>query len=156
MRERIAYSDENKLFIDLDDYDDFVKGLAALSTTDTVIETPPPPPDLSAIFPDLQPFGLLNVPPVPTSGIPTDAKKKSDRKSDRDDPNKRVEDTSYTKLVPLGEFMHCKPTLIGPLNPAKRWRNGKWLSQEDAASNSENDASGANEALCGEFSYWTP
>jgi chromatin modification-related protein VID21 len=149
MRERIAYSDDNKLFIDLDDYDGLVKDLAALSTGDNVIDAPPPPPDLSAIFPDLQPFGLLSVPPLPTTGPPTDTKKKPDRKSDRDDPNKRVEDTSYTKLVPLGEFMHCKPTLVGPLNPAKRWRKGKWLNHEDAANSGENDASAANEALCG-------
>ena len=151
MRERIAYLDENKLFVDLDDYEGLVVDLAALSTAETAIEAPPPPPDLSAIFPDLQPFGLLNVPPVHISAISADTKKKSDRKSDRDDPNKRVEDTSYTKLVPLGEFMHCKPTLIGPLNPAKRWRKGEWLSQEDTGSNSENDASAANEALCGKF-----
>jgi chromatin modification-related protein VID21 len=153
MREHIAYSDENKLFVDLDDYEGLVMDLAALSTAETAIEAPPPPPDLSAIFPDLQPFGLLNVPPVHVSATSTDAKKKSDRKSDRDDPNKRAEDTSYTKLVPLGEFMHCKPTLIGPLNPAKRWRKGEWLSQEDTGSNSENDASAANEAMCGKSSY---
>ena len=150
MRERIVYSDTNKLFIDLDDYDGLVKELAVLST-DSVIEAPPPPSDLSAIFPDLQPFGLLNVPLVPTSVTPADMRKKPDRRSDRDDPNKRVEDTSYTKLVPLGEFMYCKPTLIGALNPAKNWRKGKWLSHEDTTSNSENDASAVNEALCGEF-----
>jgi chromatin modification-related protein VID21 len=149
MRENIAFSDENKLFIDLDDYDNFV----ALSTADAVTEPPPPPPDLSAIFPDLQPFGLLNVPPVATSGTSTDAKKKSDRKSDRDDPNKRPEDTSYTKLVPLGGFMHCKPTLIGPLNPAKRWSKGRWLFREDTASNSEPDVLAANESLCGKLMY---
>jgi chromatin modification-related protein VID21 len=149
MRENIAFSDENKLFIDLDDYDNFV----ALSTADALAEPPPPPPDLSAIFPDLQPFGLLNVPPVATSGTSTDAKKKSDRKSDRDDPNKRAEDTSYTKLVPLGEFMHCKPTLIGPLNPAKRWSKGRWLFREDTASNSEPDVLAANESLCGKLMY---
>lgn len=156
MRDRIAYSDEDKLFIDLDDYEDFVENLVSLSTEDTVIDPPPPPPDLSSIFPDLQPFGVLNVPPAPTSGISTDAKKKTDRKSDRDDPNKRIEDTSYTKLVPLGEFMHCKPTLIGPLNPAKRWRNGKWLVHEDTPSNSENDTPTASEALCGKFRLGCP
>ena len=149
MRERIIYSNQDKLFLDLDDYDDLVKDLAALSTEDSVVEAPPPPPDLSAIFPDLQPFGLMNVPPVPITSTSTEAKKKSDRKSDRDDPNKRVEDTTYTKLVPLGRFMHCKPTLLGPLNPAKRWKEGQWLNQEDALSNSENDNSTLNESLCG-------
>jgi chromatin modification-related protein VID21 len=155
MRERIAYSDTNKLFIDLDDYDGLVRDLAGLSTGETVIEALPPPPDLSAIFPDLQPFGLLNVPLVPAV-TSTDTRKKPDRKSDRDDPNKRVEDTSYTKLVPLGEFMHCKPTLIGALNPAKHWRQGKWFSHEDTANIIENDASAANDALCGEFSCCIP
>lgn len=147
MRERIAKSDDSKLFLDLDDYDDLVKDLAALSTEENILEIPPPPHDLSAIFPDLQPLGLLN---VPTTGV-TEVKKKSDRKSDKDDPNKRAEDTTYTKLVPLGEFMHCKPTLLGPLNPAKRWKQGKWVNQEDSASNSENDSSLTVESLCGQF-----
>lgn len=153
IRDRITYSDENKLFLDLDDYDDLLKELAALSTEDSNVEAPPPPPDLSAIFPDLPPFGLLNVPVVPTTTTSAEVKKKSDRKSDRDDPNKRVEDSTYTKLVPFGEFMHCKPTLLGPLNPAKRWKKGRWINQEDTASNSENDTSTPNETLCGKHPY---
>lgn len=144
MRERVVYSDVDKLFLDLDDYDDFVKDLAALSTDDSVIELPPPPPDLAAIFPDLTPFGLLNVP----SGPAMEGKKKSDKK-DRDDPNKRAEDTSYSRLTPLGEFMYCKPTLLGPLNPAKNWQNGTWLIQQEASSGIENDSSTVAESLCG-------
>lgn len=149
LRERIARSSAEKLFLDLDDYDELVKDLAALSTGKDVLEPPPPPPhDLSAIFPDLQPFGLLNIPIPPV--ISTEGKKKSDRKSDKDDPTKRVEDTTYTKLVPLGEFMYCKPTLLGPLNPAKRWKQGKWINSEEVVSNIENDSSAPSESLCGQ------
>ena len=146
MRERIASSDDHKLFLDLDDYDYLVKDLAALSE-ENIHEMPPPPHDLSAIFPDLQPFGLLN---IPDTGV-TEVKKKSDRKSDKDDPNKRTEDTTYANLVPLGKFNHCKPTLLGPMNPAKRWKQGKWANQEDSASNSENDSSLSVDSLCGQF-----
>lgn len=153
IRDYIAFSDESKLFLDLNDYDNLVKGLGALSTEDGVLGAPPPPPDLSSIFPDLPPYEFLNVPAVPVTTCSAEMKKKSDRKSDKDDPNKRVEDTTYTKLVPLGEFMQCKPTLLGPLNPAKRWRKGRWLNQEDTASNSENDTPTPNETLCGKVLY---
>ncbi|EGN96209.1 hypothetical protein SERLA73DRAFT_76187 [Serpula lacrymans var. lacrymans S7.3] len=129
LRERIAYSDPRKLFLDVDDFD-IVKGFSSLSTADQAAEPSLPPPDLSDIFPDLQPLGMLNVAPVlPTTS--SENKKKMDKKSDRDDPNKRSEDTTYTKLAPIGRFMHCKPTLLGPLQPAKHWKNGKWINMEE-------------------------
>lgn len=146
MRERIANSGDHKLFLDLDDYEYLVKDPATHSG-ENIHEVPPPPHDLSAIFPDLQPFGLLN---IPATGV-TEVRKKSDKKSDRDDPNKRAEDTTYTKLVPLGKFMHCKPTLLGPLNPVKHWKQGKWINQGDSSNNSENDTSLSADSLCGQF-----
>ncbi|KII89221.1 hypothetical protein PLICRDRAFT_29566 [Plicaturopsis crispa FD-325 SS-3] len=125
-REQIAYSEDDKLFIDEDDFD-LVKGVSGLTTSDDAINVHPAPSDLSEIFPDLQPLELLNVAP-PLTG----SSKKSERRSDRDDPNKRAEDTTYTKLTPIGKFMHCKPTLLGPLEPAKHWKNGRWSHIEEA------------------------
>ncbi|KAF7978682.1 hypothetical protein HWV62_44931 [Athelia sp. TMB] len=162
MRERVAYASVDKLFLDLDDYEDLVKDLGALSTGDndyedlvkdlgalstgdSYIEPPPPPPDLSAIFPDLTPFGLLNVP----SQAGTEGKKKSDK--NKDDPNKRTEDTTYSRLMPIGEFMSCKPTLIGPLNPAKNWHDDNWFIQDEASTAVESDVPVVGDALCDLF-----
>ena len=85
--------------------------------------------DFTTLFPNLQPFGLLDVHPGP---VPNEGKKKMG-KSDKDDPNKRIEDTTYTKLYPTGRFMYTKPTLLGPLQPSKHWKNGQWLSTEETA-----------------------
>lgn len=119
LREQIVHSDLDKLVLDMDDFD-LVQGMSELSTEE-VLAMPPPPADLSAIFPDLQPFGMLDVAPVVTEG-----KKKSDRRADRDDPNKRAEDTTYQKVTPMSEFIYHKATLVGSLRPARHWRDGHW------------------------------
>lgn len=132
IRERIAYSELDKLFLDFDDLD-----IARDETKDAAIdELDPsfPPSDLASVFPDFQPYGLFDV-PSPT--FVSDGKKKSEKKSDRDDPNKRAEDTTYSKLVPIGKFMHCKPTLLGPLQPSKKWKNGEWVRLDDYAISAE-------------------
>jgi chromatin modification-related protein VID21 len=112
VRERLAYTGDDQLFVDLDNAPGF----------DTV--------DLNTLFPDLQPYGLLDVPVV---GALSEGKKKVEKRSDRDDPNKRIEDTTYTRLYPTGRFMYNKPTLIGPLHPAKQWKDGKWLPMGQTA-----------------------
>lgn len=109
LRECLIYAGDDQLFVNLDDIQRF------------------DPVDLSTLFPDLQPYGLLDVPVV---GGASDGKKKMEKRSDRDDPNKRIEDTSYTRLYPTGRFMYNKPTLIGPLQPAKRWKEEGWLPME--------------------------
>ncbi|KAH7889968.1 hypothetical protein F5I97DRAFT_1849003 [Phlebopus sp. FC_14] len=127
LRERIAYSDDRKLFIDHDDLD-LVKALSDLTTEDkTSLDPIPPPPDLSDIFPDLQPLGIPDVTP---SGSGFEGRKKSEKKSEE---NKRVDDSGYTKMAPMGKFILCKPTLLGPLQPVKRWKNGRWLNAEEPA-----------------------
>ncbi|KAH7908579.1 hypothetical protein BJ138DRAFT_1157329 [Hygrophoropsis aurantiaca] len=132
LRERIAYTDERQLFLDDDDLE-LVHALADLTTDDKNLELSQPLPDLTEIFPDLHPYGL---PEVPSSalGLSNENKKKSDRKSDRDDV-KRVEDMAYSKVAPFGRFMHSKPTLLGPLQPVKRWKDGKWINVDEAAIN---------------------
>ncbi|KAJ7074286.1 hypothetical protein C8F01DRAFT_971827, partial [Mycena amicta] len=125
LRECLAYSEPSKLFLDSRDVEEAMKnstaGDAALFPT-----------DLSEIFPDLPPLAMLDVAPGPGTAAPEGRPKKSEKRADRDDPNKRVEETTYTKLFPVGKFMHTKPTLIGPLQPAKRWKNGQWIPAEDS------------------------
>ena len=121
LREQIIYSDIDKLFLDLDDFE-LVKNMSDLTTDEGTHHVPPLPTDISAIFPDLQPYGLLEVPLVSTA---TDGKKK-DRRGERDDPTKRADDTTYTKVVPLSKFMLQKTTLLGPLEPSKKWHHGEW------------------------------
>lgn len=121
LREQIIYSDIDKLFLDLDDFE-LAKSMSDLTTDEGIHHAPPLPTDISAIFPDLQPYGLLEVPPVSTT---TDGKKK-DRRGERDDPTKRADDMTYTKVVPLSKFMLQKTTLLGPLEPAKKWHDGEW------------------------------
>ncbi|KAG0706394.1 hypothetical protein DFH29DRAFT_171526 [Suillus ampliporus] len=123
LREQIAYSDERKLFLDDDDLN-LVRALSDLTTDDSGIQPSLPIADLSDIFPDLQPLGMPDVVSGSNEG------KKKDKKSE---DNRRVEDSGFTKMAPLGRFMHCKPTLLGPLQPAKRWQNGEWMFAEEAA-----------------------
>ncbi|KAI0748317.1 hypothetical protein C8Q80DRAFT_731689 [Daedaleopsis nitida] len=127
LRDHIVYSDVNKLFIDLDDFD-LVKTMSELSTEDPLAAaaTPlPPPHDLADIFPDLQPYGMNDVAPY------QEIRKKSERKSDRDDPNKRAEDATYTKLAPMSKFMFVKPVLVGTLKPASHFQDGQWTPIEE-------------------------
>lgn len=151
LREAIAYSDPDKLFLDLDD---LIADRPFTATESEPLFHPSSDLSLSAIFPDLQPFGILEVLPPTTF----EGKKKSDKKSDRDDPNKRAEDTTYTKLFPVGQFMSCKPTLLSTLQPARRWRNGKWVSIDDGlsvATSSEMDGGGlkVDDSASGKFCF---
>ncbi|KAH8106775.1 hypothetical protein BXZ70DRAFT_915067 [Cristinia sonorae] len=123
LREQIVYSEPTNLFIDLDDLE-LLKGMSELTTDDHFS----PPPDLTSIFPDLQPYSMLDLAPPPGEG-----KRRSDRRADKDDPNKRAEDTTYTKLVPTSEVMWYKPTLLGPLDPAHHWTGDGWTGLEETA-----------------------
>jgi chromatin modification-related protein VID21 len=124
LRQKIVHSDD--LFFDLSDIS------ASLTAQTQAQDLPPQHLDMQTLFPDLQPFGLLDVSPNPviTNG---ETKKKSEKKSDKDDPTKRAEDLNYAKLFPTGRFMHTKPTLIGPLQPAKRYKDDTWLPVDPQA-----------------------
>lgn len=134
LRERIAYSDERKLFIENEDLD-LVKDFSVLTTDDPTLELPRPLPDLSEIFPDLQPLGVPDV-----ANLMAENKGKADKKTEREG-NRRVDDSGYTKMAPMGKFMTCKPVLLGPLHPARRWKNGRWVNPEEPAV-TEAEASG--------------
>lgn len=132
LREQIVYSADDQLFMDVDNLIGHNQAIGA-SKVDDISHNDV---DLSTLFPDLQPFTMLDVaPPAP----PPEGKKKPEKKSDRDDPNKRIEDTTYTKLYPTGRFMYSKPTLIGPLQASKRFKDGKWMPIEQVAITPEAD-----------------
>ncbi|OSX65120.1 hypothetical protein POSPLADRAFT_1134476, partial [Postia placenta MAD-698-R-SB12] len=139
LREEIIYSAVDKLFIDCDELD-LAKGMSELSTDD-YLQSLPPPPDLTSIFPDLTPFGLpepVTSGPSPSGG--NEGRRKSDKRTDKDDPNRRVEETAYNKLYPMSDFMHTKPTLLGALHPSKHWHDGEWDNVEDAVIATEFDS----------------
>jgi len=120
LRDKIIYSNDDELFAHVGDFQ--------VGANPSDVHHVPQNIDWSTLFPELQPYGLLDV-PAPSSG---EGKKKAEKRSDRDDPNKRAEDTTYSKLYPSGRFMFSKPTLLGPLEPAKRWSDGKWLPTVDS------------------------
>ncbi|KAF9532304.1 hypothetical protein CPB83DRAFT_807585 [Crepidotus variabilis] len=120
VRERIVYSDDLFLDIGTELQNLNIKSKSNDPDVQSIL-------DVQLLFPDLQPFGILDVSPGPPLFTTEEKKKKSEKKSDREDPAKRLEDTTYTKLHPTGRFMQSKPTLIGPLQPAKRFHDGKWL-----------------------------
>jgi chromatin modification-related protein VID21 len=128
LRERILESELDKLFLDLDDFHITQPSDVKDEHHDPIV-LDLPPADLATIFPELHPLGLLD--PVPPAAPVSDGKKKIEKRSDRDDPNKRTEDTTYTKLFPVGQFMYSKPTLIGPLQPSKNWKDGHWLPLDE-------------------------
>ena len=129
VRENIVYSDFDKLFIDWDDLD-IVKGMADLSTEDLFAPSSsnPAPHDLMAIFPDLHVYDMLDLAPTPN----TEGKKKSEKKADKDDPNRRMDETTYNRLALTSRFIAVKPTLVGTLQPANHFKDGQWSRIEEA------------------------
>lgn len=90
---------------------------------------------LSSLFPGLQPFQMFDVaPPTPLSDIK--------KKTERNNPNKRPEDTMYTKMFPADRFMRTKPTLIGPMQPSMRWKDGQWAPLEVVPVSPDPESSG--------------
>ena len=131
-RQMVIESDESMLFLD---FDDFRPARDMVSPAQMQDDTSPLPPDLLTLFPELPTFTLSDVLPVLQSN--PEGKKRSEKKSDRDDRHKRSEDITFTRLFPAGDFLLTKPTLLGPLRPSKYWKNGQWLSPEESLSISD-------------------
>lgn len=129
VRERVAHSDEQKLFLSLADL--HLDGPSVMQNLENKDEGLFPPAELSTVFPDLQPYEMLDVAPAVILAT-LEGRKKSERRGDKDDPNKKTEDTTYSKLFPASRFMRTKPTLLGPLLPSKRWKDGSWNPIEEA------------------------
>ncbi|KAI0054169.1 hypothetical protein FA95DRAFT_47592 [Auriscalpium vulgare] len=156
LRAQIAYSDEHTFFLDFDELH-LLQKLRASTIPDAPIEGPPPPVDLSAIFPDLQPFNFFD--PNPAAAVASSSKGKKAEKRDRDDPHKRTEATTYNKLTPVASFMLKRPTLLGPLQPSEHWQEDHWTSFDDAPVVPDLDAPAktAEDALCGaKISVYNP
>ena len=122
LRERIVYEDD--LFLDVTSA---AKATMKSETDESGAHDLHSTLDLTTLFPDLQPLNILELSAAPVLSIPEGKKKLEKKTWDRDDPTRRLEDTTYTKLYPTGKFMSSKPTLIGPLQPAKRFKDGQWL-----------------------------
>lgn len=132
IRESLAYSEDGMLFLRLEDLS-LLPSDNNNPTTEGAEQPPSIVPDLDSIFPDLPPLGMLDVAPVVVES------KKASKKTERDDPNKRLEETTFNRITPLSRFTRTKPTLLGPLQPSKRWRGGRWVSLPDAPLPGEGD-----------------
>lgn len=124
LRERVAFMDLNKVFLDADDL-----GLTGLIPKPPTEEAPgyvPPTIDLVALFGDVQAYGLPE--PIPAA-IQLDLKK---NRREREDVGRRLDDASTTKLVPISKFMFCRPTLISALQPSRHWRDGNWIGLDES------------------------
>ncbi|KAI0065418.1 hypothetical protein BV25DRAFT_1821819 [Artomyces pyxidatus] len=159
LRSQIAYSDEHTLFLDFDELHlmQKIRDAAVSDPQGAHVEGPTPPVDISAIFPELQPYNFFEVSPVVASKPPADGRKKSEKR-DRDDPHKRQELTTYSKLTPVASFMLKRPTLLGPLKPSEHWKQGHWTSFDDRPVVADFDAPiRANEdTLCSLFEGGKP
>ena len=135
------------------DVEDLLQPMAALGTSSKDSLNTQPEMDMTSIFPELQTYTLLD---VASSDIITssDGKKKSDRRGDKDDPTKRTEETTYTRINPAGLFMRSKPTLVSVLQPARKWRKGKWINLDESPVVSDVDSGTpvpSDESSSGEF-----
>ncbi|KAJ3512639.1 hypothetical protein NMY22_g15270 [Coprinellus aureogranulatus] len=124
LREKIVYDSSDSLFISPNDLEGFVPSESGDDGEQDIVHAL----GLNTLFPELQPFGMLDVAP-PAVVEPT--KKRSSRSADKDDPNKRIEETNYTKVMPASRFMTVKPTLLGPLQPVKNLKDRKCLPMEE-------------------------
>ena len=130
LRVHIAHLDYDKLIFDFDDLHVHKPRDAASDDALHDIQILPPA-DLLQIFPEL-PFAFTEPPPLAGSLRPQSAGKKRSEKRDRDDPHRRSDPTTSSKLTAVSSFMHTRPTLLAALNPAVRWEDDHWTSFDDA------------------------
>ncbi|KIY43620.1 hypothetical protein FISHEDRAFT_78465 [Fistulina hepatica ATCC 64428] len=119
LREQVAYLPDDKVFLDFQDLNMSLD--EQLDATNVLAA-----PDLHAVFPDLTPFNLFE--PPSASAVSNDGKKKDKRY----DAHKRVDELTPGRIFTTGRFMYSKPTLLGPLQPSKRWQNDHWITVEDS------------------------
>jgi chromatin modification-related protein VID21 len=129
LRSHIAHLDYDKLILDFDDLHIYKPRDGA--SDDAPHDFHPLPADLLLILPEL-PFAFTEPPPSAVSPRPQSAGKKKSEKRDRDDPHRRGDPTTSSKMTAMGSFMHTRPTLLAALNPAVRWENDHWKSFDDA------------------------
>lgn len=143
MRERVAFMDLDKVFLDVDDL-----GLTNLIPKPSAEEVPdyiPPTIDLVALFRDVQAYGLPE--PVPAA-IQLDLKK---NRREREDVSRRVDEANATKLVPVSQFMFCRPTVISALQPSRHWRDGDWIGLGESPVHPTDIPPFSQDFACSEF-----
>lgn len=143
MREKVAFMDLNKVFLDADDL-----GLTSLIPKPSAEEAPdyvPPRIDLVALFGDVQAYVLPE--PVPAT-IQLDLKK---NRREREDVIRRLDEANVTKLVPVSKFMFCRPTLISALQPSRHWRDETWTGLDESPVYPADIPSLSQEFTCSEF-----
>jgi chromatin modification-related protein VID21 len=143
MRERVAFMDLNKVFLDACDL-----GLTSLipkPTAEEAADYVPPNIDLVALFGDVQAYGLPE--PVPAA-IQLDIKK---NRREREDVSRRLDEANATKLVPVSKFMFCRPTLISALQPSRHWRDGTWNGLDESPVYPADTPPFSQEFACSEF-----
>ena len=129
LRSHIAHLDYDKLILDFDDL--HIHKPRDGASDDAPPDLYPLPTDLLHIFPEL-PFTFVEPPPSTVSLRPQPGGKKKSEKRDRDDPHRRSDPTTVSKMTAMGSFMNTRPTLLAALNPAVRWENDHWTSFDDA------------------------
>ena len=144
MRERVAFMDLNKVFLDADDL-----GLTNLIPKPSTEEAPdyvPPTIDLVALFGDVQAYGLPE--PIPAV-VQLDLNKKNRR--EREDVSRRLDEANTTKLVPVSQFMFCRPTLVSALQPSRHWKDGNWTGLDESPVCPTDTPPFSQEFACSEF-----
>ncbi|KZV69466.1 hypothetical protein PENSPDRAFT_735350 [Peniophora sp. CONT] len=117
LRNEVTYSDQ--LVFNLDDLIDALPDFKDAQLS--------PPTDIADIFPDAQVYDF-DITPV-AAAVP-EGKKKGDRR-DKDDPTKRQDPTTLSRLAPVSLFQQQRPTLLGPLRPSTHWVDGEWIGLDD-------------------------
>jgi chromatin modification-related protein VID21 len=127
----------NTLFIELDQL-----LLSFSKSSDEVAQTPVADLhqlDLPTLFPELQTYTMIDVAPGDIISS-SEGKKKGDKKGgERDDPYKRTDEATYAKLNGNELFMRSKPILVSVVQPARRWRKGKWVNLDESPVLSDTD-----------------
>ena len=144
LRSSLASLPEETLFVSLDQLlsiseEELLKSFVPDEDPSKVPEWDP-----CAIFPEMQAFGMMDVSTSDIVGGPSisssDGRRRSDKKVDRDDPSRRIDETVYNKLYPASRFMTMKPTLVSALQPARKWKKGKWVDLDESPVVSDVDA----------------
>lgn len=144
------------LIVSLDDLALFEETNDSEQSEENVFAEEKPEFQLSSLFPELQTYGFFEAPNIDSVNVFGEGRKKSDKKGDKDDPTKRMDESTYTKLYPTGIFMQKKPTLISALQPAKKWRKGKWINLDESPVVSDVDGPAplvCEDSTCGKCSF---
>lgn len=124
---------DDELFLDIEE---LCSGLS-LSTLDDHTSL-----DLPELFSDYQIYQPLFPSPelAETAVLPRTDKKAEKKERKVIEELTRVDETTLSKVVNVSTFMQYRPLLVSALQPAKRYRDGKWINLEDSVVSSDDTA----------------